>query len=118
MEAGGLRAGRSPMAFSGLSFRGRRENGQALAGECGGLERDEEAVDRDDVDVSLAALEPTIAYDAAASVTMEVIASSIRPVASSIMSAYAWVRPRLGGFTDAGEEWSNLPRWCFMLVVL
>ena len=57
-----------------------------------GLERDEEAIDRDDVDVSLAALEPTIGYDAGAGVTTEVIASSIRPVASSIRSAYAWIR--------------------------
>ena len=41
---------------------GRREKGQALAGACGGSERHREAVDRNNEDVSLDALEPTIAY--------------------------------------------------------
>ena len=44
------------------------------------------------MDVSLAALEPTIAYDAGAGVTAELIASSIRQAVSSIRSTYAWIR--------------------------
>ena len=75
-----------------------------MAGACGGLERDEGAVDRNDEDVSLAALEPTKACEGRAGLAMEVIASSVRRAASSIVSAYAWVRPRPGGFTRPGEQ--------------
>jgi hypothetical protein len=51
--------------LSGLSVQwGGVRTGGALAAAWRGLERHEEAVDRDDEDVSLDALEPTIAHDA------------------------------------------------------
>ena len=94
----------------------RREKDGALATVSGGLERDEEAVDRNDEDVSLDAREPTIAYEGGAGLAMEVIAFSIHRAASSLRSGYAWVRPAAWRIHSTGRAMPNLARWVSCLL--
>ena len=94
----------------------RREKDGALTSACGGSERDEEAVDRNDEDVSLDAREPTIAYDAGAGLAMEVITFSIHRAASSLRSGYAWVRPAAWRIHSTGRAMPNLARWVSCLL--
>ena len=103
--------------ISGLSGSvGRRGKARALAGACGGLERDEGAVDRNDEDVSLAALEPTIACEGGAGLAMEVITFSIHRAAFSLRSGYAWVRPAAWRLHSTGRAMPNLARWVSCLL--
>ena len=77
-----------------------------MAGACGGLECDEEGVDRNDEDVSLDAREPTIAYDAGAGRPGDggdhVLDPSGRLIA---LVRYAWVRP--AGLEDSRDRAST-----------